>query len=99
MLKKKDVCLYYVVVLLEPHLLDHDNVVRALSQDFCEGREPLLQSCDSPSRVENSGMLCHIMLLWSIEPKIDCNRLLPTIESKNLVAIMIVSNSALLVVL
>ena len=29
------------------------------------------------------------MLLWSIEPKIDGNRLLPTIESKNLVAIII----------
>ena len=28
------------------------------------------------------------MLLWSIEPKIDWNRLLPTIESKNLVTIM-----------
>ena len=35
------------------------------------------------------------MLLWSIELKIDGNRLLPTIESKNLVAIMIVGNSAL----
>ena len=35
-----------------------------------------------------------IMLLWSIEPKIDWNRLLPTIESKNLVAIMIISSSA-----
>ena len=34
-----------------------------------------------------------IVLLWWIEPKIDWNRLLPTIESKNLVAIMIVSNS------
>ena len=34
------------------------------------------------------------MLLWSIEPKLDWNRLLPTIESKNLVAIMIVGNSA-----
>ena len=33
------------------------------------------------------------MLLWSIEPKIDLNRLLPTIQSKNLVAVMIVSNS------
>ena len=33
------------------------------------------------------------MLLWSIKPKIDWNRLLLTIESKNLVAIMIVSNS------
>ena len=33
------------------------------------------------------------MLLWSIEPKFDLNRFLPTIESKNLVAIMIVSNS------
>ena len=34
------------------------------------------------------------MLLWSIEPKIDWNHLLPTIESKNMVMIMIVSNSA-----
>ena len=34
-----------------------------------------------------------IMMLWSIEPKIDWNRLLTTIECKNLVAIMIVSNS------
>ena len=34
-----------------------------------------------------------IMLLWSIEPKIDWNRLLMTIKSKNLVAIMILSNS------
>ena len=34
-----------------------------------------------------------IMLLWSIEPKIDRNHLLPTSESKNLVAIMNVSNS------
>ena len=33
------------------------------------------------------------MMLWSIEPKIDWNRLLQTIESKNLVAIIIVSNS------
>ena len=33
------------------------------------------------------------MLLWLIEPKIDWNRLLPTIKSRNLVAIMIVSNS------
>ena len=33
------------------------------------------------------------MLLWSIEPKIDWNQLLPTIESRNLVAIMIFSNS------
>ena len=33
------------------------------------------------------------MLLWSIEPKIDWNRMLPIIESKNVVAIMIVSNS------
>ena len=33
------------------------------------------------------------MLLWSIEPKINWNKLLTTIESKNLVAIMIVSNS------
>ena len=42
-------------------------------------------------------MLSHyvtITQLWSIEPKIDWNPLLPTIESKNLVAIMIVSNSA-----
>ena len=31
-----------------------------------------------------------IMLLWSIEPKIDWNRLLPTIESTNLVTIMII---------
>ena len=35
-----------------------------------------------------------IMLLWSIEPKIEWNRLLTTIESKNLVGIMILSNSA-----
>ena len=34
------------------------------------------------------------MLLWSIRPKIDWNQLLPTIESKNVVSIMIVSNSA-----
>ena len=34
------------------------------------------------------------MLLRSIQPKLDWNRLLPKIESKNLVAIMIVSNSA-----
>ena len=34
------------------------------------------------------------MLLWLIEPKIDWNRLLLSIESKNLVAMMIVSNSA-----
>ena len=34
------------------------------------------------------------MLLLSIEPKIDWNQLLMTIESKNLVTIMIVSNSA-----
>ena len=34
-----------------------------------------------------------IMMLRSIEPKIDWNRLLATIEYKNLVAIMIVSNS------
>ena len=33
------------------------------------------------------------MLLLSIEPKIDWNGLLQTIESKNLVAIMFVSNS------
>ena len=33
------------------------------------------------------------MLLWSIEPKIVWNRLLTTIESKNQVAIMIISNS------
>ena len=32
-----------------------------------------------------------IMLLWLIEPKLDWNPLLQTIESKNLVAIMIVS--------
>ena len=32
------------------------------------------------------------MLLLLIEPKIDWNRLLPTIEFKNLVAIMIVGN-------
>ena len=36
-----------------------------------------------------------IMLLWSIEPKIDWNRLLLTIESKNLVVIMITSNSVM----
>ena len=34
-----------------------------------------------------------IMLLWLNEPKMDCNPLLSTIESKNLVEIMIVSNS------
>ena len=34
-------------------------------------------------------------LLWSIEPKIDWNQLLPTIESKNLVVNMIVSNTAI----
>ena len=41
-------------------------------------------------------MLCHIHAaqLWSIEPKVDWNPFLLTIESKNLVAIMIVSNSA-----
>ena len=33
-----------------------------------------------------------IMLLWLIEPKIDWNRLLRTIESKNLVTIMIMNN-------
>ena len=33
-----------------------------------------------------------IMMLWLIEPKINWNRLLLTIESKNLIAIMIVSN-------
>ena len=39
-------------------------------------------------------VLCHtIMLLWLIELKIDWNQLLPTIESRNLVAIMIFSNS------
>ena len=39
------------------------------------------------------GLYVTIMLLWSIEPKIDRNRLLPTIKFKNLVAIMIVGNS------
>ena len=34
-----------------------------------------------------------MMLLWSIEPKINWNRLLPTIESKNLLVLMILSNS------
>ena len=34
-----------------------------------------------------------IMLLWWIEATIDWNQLLPTIESKNRVAIMIVGNS------
>ena len=34
-----------------------------------------------------------IMLLWAIKPKIGWNGLLPTIKSKNLVVIMIVSNS------
>ena len=34
-----------------------------------------------------------MMLLWSIEPKIDWNQLLPTIEAKNLVPIVNVSNS------
>ena len=33
------------------------------------------------------------MLLWLIEPKIDWNQLMQTIESKNVVAIMIVNNS------
>ena len=36
-----------------------------------------------------------IMVLWLIEPKINWNQLLPTFESKNRVAIMIVSNSEL----
>ena len=35
-----------------------------------------------------------IMLLCLIEPKIHWNRLFPKIESKNMVAIMMVSNSA-----
>ena len=35
------------------------------------------------------------MLLWSIELKIDWYRLLPTTKSKNLVAIMIVTNSVI----
>ena len=35
-----------------------------------------------------------IILLWSIEPKIDWNRLSTRIVSKNLVAIMMVRNSA-----
>ena len=34
-----------------------------------------------------------IMLLWLMALKIDIKQLLPTIESKNLVSIMIVSNS------
>ena len=34
-----------------------------------------------------------IMLLWSIEPKIDWNQLMPTMESKNLLTILIASNS------
>ena len=38
------------------------------------------------------------MLLWSIVPKINWNQLLPTIESKNMVTIMIVSNSDLVYV-
>ena len=36
------------------------------------------------------------MLLWLIEPKIGWNRFLMPIESKNLVVIMIVSNSAMM---
>ena len=34
-----------------------------------------------------------IMILWLIEPNIDYNLLLPTIKFKNLVVIMIISNS------
>ena len=39
-------------------------------------------------------ILCHDHAVVVDKPKIDWNQLLPTIESKNMVVIMIVSNSA-----
>ena len=52
--------------------------------DFTEMKMTLEESC---------AYYVIIMLLWYSEPKIDWNRLLPTINSKNLAVIMIVSNS------
>ena len=66
---------------------DTDKILTRVANDSRPGQ--LIDSKIMVSRRHTD----RIMLLWSIEPKIDWNRLLQTIESKHPVAIMIISNS------